>query len=119
MMFCKDFNIVLNKRKQQDIFKQSSDTRHSPLNYDQFIEALGKIAVEIDKEKIADLKKRLIELKKIAEKQTIKKSETEKTDGKGSDSSSDSGSDEESPTKKSKTSKSKKKSNASSENESS
>lgn len=48
LIFCKDFGIKLHKKKIIEVFKKTSDMAHTPLNFDQFIEALGKIAVEIN-----------------------------------------------------------------------
>lgn len=48
LIFTKDFGIKLHKSKIIEVFKKTSDMRHTPLNYDQFIDALGKLAVEIN-----------------------------------------------------------------------
>jgi hypothetical protein len=50
LMFCKDFGIRLQKDKKIEVFKKTSDMRHNPLNFSQFIEALGKISVEMNQE---------------------------------------------------------------------
>lgn len=48
LIFCKDFGIKLHKNKLIEVFKKTSDMRHTPLNYEQFHEALGKLAVEMN-----------------------------------------------------------------------
>ena len=60
--------------------------RHTPLNFDQFREALGKLAIEINQDAITDHEKRIAELKKLYNKQKKKdenKDEEEKKEGEG------------------------------------
>lgn len=97
LIFCKDFNITLNKKKIIKVFKKTGNMSQTPINFEQFEEALGKIAVEINQERIVELKKRLKELKKIQAAEKAKR----KADGKTSESEEEEDSDTES--KKSKT----------------
>ena len=76
MIFCKDFAIPLflpNSKTQPDkkilmeVFRKTSDMRHTPLVYDQFEQALTKLAVEVKNKKIEELGKKLKELMKLKE----------------------------------------------------
>ena len=103
LIFTKDFGITLNKKKVIEVFKRTSDNRHIPLKFEQFEEALGKIAIELNNEKADDLKKRIKELKKVYDKEKGEKG-SESESGSGSDSGSDDGTG----TKKSRTEKTEK-----------
>ena len=54
MKFCKDFQIPLPKAKQQEIFKKSSAS-HKPLKIEQFHQALGRIATEMNKQRLFEV----------------------------------------------------------------
>jgi len=68
IIFTKDFNVPLPKSKIVETFKRTSDNRHIPLKFEQFSEALGKMAVEINQSKIDDLQKRIKALRKVKAK---------------------------------------------------
>lgn len=64
LIFSKDFQIPLNKKKIIEIFKKTSSLRQLPVNFDEFREWLDKIGVEINNERIHEIKARLKELRK-------------------------------------------------------
>ena len=61
MKFCKDFQIPLPKAKQQEIFKKSSAS-HKPLKIEQFHQALGRVATEMNKQRLFEVSQRLKQL---------------------------------------------------------
>jgi hypothetical protein len=65
LIFTKDFQIPLNKKKIIEIFKKTSSLRQLPVNFEEFCEAVEKIGIEINIERINAIKKRLKELKRI------------------------------------------------------
>lgn len=73
MIFCKDFQIKLNKAKISEVFKKSS-VNHKPHKFEQFYQSLTKIAIEINKQQIESLNMKIKEIsKRIREiKETIK-----------------------------------------------
>lgn len=58
MKFCKDFEIPLNKLKQQEVFKKSSDG-HRPLKLEQFTNAITRLGLEINCAKINEVNSKL------------------------------------------------------------
>ena len=71
LIFCNDFQIPLNKKKVIEIFKRSSKLRQLPIVFDEFLEAIDKIGIEINNEKISNIKKRLKEIAKIGKEKNI------------------------------------------------
>ena len=71
LIFCKDFQIPLNKKKAIEIFKRSSKLRQLPIVFDEFLEAIDKIGIEINNERIGNIKKRLKEIAKIEKEQNL------------------------------------------------
>lgn len=61
MKFCKDFQVPLNKTKQQEIFKKSSAS-HKPLKIEQFHIALTRIGTEMNKQRLFEVTQRLKQL---------------------------------------------------------
>lgn len=71
LLFRRDFEIPLDKKKSIEIFKKTSKLRQLPINFEEFCEAVDKIGIEINHEKIASIKKRLKEIKKIEKEQGL------------------------------------------------
>lgn len=61
MKFCKDFEIPLNKAKQKETFKKASAS-HKPLKIEQFHNALNRIAIEMNKQRLLEVTQRLKQL---------------------------------------------------------
>lgn len=80
LIFSKDFQLPLNKKKIIEIFKKTSSLRQLPVNFEEFCEVIKKIGVEINNEKIAGVKKRLKEIRKLEAEQ---KAKTPKEETKG------------------------------------
>ena len=77
LMFCKDFQIPIFKRGSTtkfdkkvliEIFRKTSDMRHTPLVFEQFEDSLGKLAVAIKNKEVQELKDKLEELQKMQAK---------------------------------------------------
>ncbi|CAI2373136.1 unnamed protein product [Moneuplotes crassus] len=99
-IFARDFDLKIPKKKMIEIFKKTSNLRHQPLNFKQFVEVLDKIGVAMNDQRIKDIKKRLMNIEKIENEQNSKPAETSKEkSGKNSDSEDDA-SDEEKKTVK-------------------
>lgn len=64
LIFSKDFQIPLNKKKIIEIFKKTSSLRQLPVNFEEFRGCLDKIGVEINNERIHEIKARLKEIRK-------------------------------------------------------
>lgn len=63
MKFCKDFDIPLTRAKQQEIFKKCSIS-HKPHKIEQFTNAITRIGLEINNQKIEEVKQKLRIMKK-------------------------------------------------------
>jgi hypothetical protein len=78
-IFARDFKIKLPKKKLIEIFKKTSDFHHTPLNFNQFWEAIDKIGHEINQERIRGIKKKLRDLEKAESVSEIKKESSSKS----------------------------------------
>jgi hypothetical protein len=76
-IFARDFNIKIPKHKIMEIFKKTSDFRRQPLNFKQFCEAIDKIGVAINQERMDGLQKRIDEIEKIEQEKADKAKKTE------------------------------------------
>lgn len=61
----------MNKNKTIEIFKKTSSLRQLPITFEEFCEALDKIGIELNNEKIASIKKRIKEINKIVKEQSL------------------------------------------------
>lgn len=68
MKFCKDFEIALPKHKQQEVFKKCS-IGHRPHKFEQFLNALGRLSLELNLAKLLELDDKLKELRRELRKQ--------------------------------------------------
>jgi hypothetical protein len=73
LMFARDFQIPLNKKKTIEVFKKTSSLRQLPVSFDEFCEVLNKVSIELNIEKINAVKKRLREIRKIEKEQGLNK----------------------------------------------
>jgi hypothetical protein len=71
-IFARDFDIKIPKHKIMEIFKKTSDFRRQPLNLKQFCEAIDKIGVAINQERMDGLQKRIDEIEKIQQEKADK-----------------------------------------------
>jgi len=71
LIFTKDFKVPLNKKKCIEIFKKTSSLRQLPVNFEEFCEVIDKVGIEINLEKIHNIKKRLKEIRKIEKDQKL------------------------------------------------
>ena len=71
LIFSKDFQIPLNKKKVIEIFKKTSSLRQLPVNFEEFLQVIDKIGIEINIDKIQAIKKRLKEIRKIEKEMPI------------------------------------------------
>jgi Ca2+-binding EF-hand superfamily protein len=56
LMFTRDFQIPLNKKKIIEVFKKTSSLRQLPVSFDEFCEVLNKVSIELNIEKINAVK---------------------------------------------------------------
>jgi hypothetical protein len=77
LMFTRDFQIPLNKKKIIEVFKKTSSLRQLPVSFDEFCEVLNKVSIELNIEKINAVKKRLREIRKIEKEQGLNKAKKE------------------------------------------
>jgi len=73
LIFTKDFQVPLNKKKIIEVFKKTSSLRQLPVNFEEFCQAIDKIGIEINNENIFQIKKRLKEIKKIEQEKELSK----------------------------------------------